>query len=133
MANLETLTLKELRTLAKEKEIKGWWNMKKTELIETLNEEPEIVQIAPEEVEPESDVNTLDEEENVSEAKRKNQKRMIEYDGKTQTLTAWAKELGIRHQTLYNRIVMKGWDIEKAFEKPAKKEVSVDAETVETR
>lgn len=42
---------------------------------------------------------------------------LIEYNGKAQTLTQWAKELNKPAQTLYYRIKMKGWDIEKAFTK----------------
>jgi hypothetical protein len=61
------------------------------------------------------------EDDHDEKPQRKNQKRLIEYNGKTQTLTAWAKELGIRHQTLYNRIVMKGMDVAEAFEKDVKK------------
>lgn len=130
MTNLETMTLKELRTMAKDAEIKNWWTMKKVDLIEVLsNDEPEIVQ---EEVKLEPNINTLNDEKDVSEDEpatmRKNQKRLIEYNGKTQTLNAWAKELGVRHQTLYYRIVMKGWEIDKAFEAPTKKEVTANVE-----
>lgn len=126
MANLETLTLKELRAMAKDAAVKNWWTMKKVDLIDAL------ATTEPEEVKVEPNVNTLNEEKDVPEDEpahvRKNQKRLIAYNGKTQTLNAWAKELGIRHQTLYNRIVMKGWDIEKAFEAPTKKEVTADVE-----
>lgn len=134
MKALESLTLKELRDVARDAGVKGWWNMKKAELLDEISkaEIKVIVAGAPEEEKVEPEVNTLVEpekvEENDSGAKKKNQKRLIEYNGKTQTLTAWAKELGIRHQTLYNRIVMKGWDVAKAFEKPTKKEVLVDVE-----
>lgn len=136
MANLETLTLKELREMAKEKGVKGWWNMKKVELVEVLGNEVESVEaisndepveVEQVEVEPEIVQEETPEEPKVEPVK-KNQKRLIEYNGKTQTLTAWAKELGIRHQTLYNRIVIKGWEIDKAFEAPTKKEVTVSAE-----
>jgi hypothetical protein len=50
-------------------------------------------------------------------AKKSKKSNMIEYNGKTQNLTQWAKELGKPVQTLYYRIKMKGWDIEKAFTK----------------
>lgn len=53
----------------------------------------------------------------VETAKRSKNSNMIEYNGKTQNLTQWAKELGKPVQTLYYRIKMKGWDIEKAFTK----------------
>ena len=50
-------------------------------------------------------------------AKRSKNSNMIEYNGRSQSLTKWAKELGMPVQTLYYRIKMKGWDIEKAFTK----------------
>ena len=41
----------------------------------------------------------------------------IEYNGKSQNICAWAKELGISANTLYGRIYKLGWPIEKAFTK----------------
>ena len=41
---------------------------------------------------------------------------LIEYNGKSQNLCAWAKELGISPNTLYGRIYTMGWSIEKAFQ-----------------
>lgn len=37
------------------------------------------------------------------------------FNGKTQTLTEWSKELGILRKNLYRRIHYKGWTIERAF------------------
>ena len=132
MRNLNELKLTELRETAKDLGVKGWWNMKKTDLIKAIEEaeivpdEPEIVEDIPVKVEEEIVPEVVqDDEEPIH---KKNKKRLIEYKGKTQTLTAWAKELGIRHQTLYNRIVMKGWDVDKAFEAPVKKGVKADVE-----
>lgn len=137
---MENLNVKTLRSMARDLGITGYSDMKKADLIAAIEEcKKDVDVIVPDEPEVEvtdENVNTLVVEENVSEdteePKKHNKKRLIEYNGKTQTLTAWAKELGIRHQTLYNRIVMKGWDVDRAFEKPAKKEVNVNAEEVET-
>lgn len=122
MKKLNEMTVADLRNMAKELNVKGGWNMTKGQLIKAIEE---IAQDVPEVVEAEPNVNTPAKEENAPEANqdksRKNQKRLIEYNGKTQTLTAWAKELGVRHQTLYNRIVMKGMDPAEAFEMPLKK------------
>jgi hypothetical protein len=37
------------------------------------------------------------------------------FNGKTQSLTEWSKELGILRKDLYRRIHYRGWSIEKAF------------------
>ena len=149
MKELKTMKVNEIKSIARAMGIKGWWEMKKAQLIEAIEnhqqteplteDEHELVQMPVTEDGPiseESEVTSEtaevvtneinhENEESVSEVKneahRKNQKRLIEYNGKTQTLTAWAKELGIRHQTLYNRIVMKGMDPIEAFEMPIKK------------
>ena len=154
MKDLKTMKVAEIKAIAKEKNIKGWWDMKKAELITAIeamaelmveetkvNEEPVVEEIevpettseAPEEVEAEDNVDVKVDEEIVSEsaeeAHRKNKKRLIEYNGETKTLTTWAKDLGIRHQTLYNRIVMKGMDPAEAFEMPIKKGKKKEVET----
>lgn len=126
---MENLKTKELKAMARDLGVKGWYDMTKAQLIEEISKIEDVEIIVPDVPEQDVNVNTLNEEENVPEAKsddqehahKKNKKRLIEYKGKTQTLTAWAKELGIRHQTLYNRIVMKDWEIETAFETPLKK------------
>jgi tRNA 2-selenouridine synthase SelU len=41
---------------------------------------------------------------------------LIEYNGKAQNICAWARELGVSANTLYSRIYILGWDVEKAFE-----------------
>ena len=41
--------------------------------------------------------------------------QLIEYNGKTQNICAWAKELGISANTLYGRLYKMHWSIEKAF------------------
>lgn len=39
----------------------------------------------------------------------------IKYHNKTQSLTAWCKELGLKRDTIYARIHSYGWPIQKAF------------------
>lgn len=43
---------------------------------------------------------------------------IVEYKGRRQCLSAWAKELGFYPATLYNRINIYGWTIERALETP---------------
>lgn len=45
----------------------------------------------------------------------------ITYDGRTQCISAWEEELGMRRCTLHVRIVQHGWSIERAFTQPVKK------------
>ena len=101
---LNEKTLKELREMAKALKIKGWWEMKKTDLVEeiemTLKPVAEVI--------------------NEAEPKKKN-KREYTYNDKTQNLSKWAKELNMPVQTLYNRLVMKNWPVEKAFTEPVKR------------
>lgn len=49
--------------------------------------------------------------------------RKITFNGKTQTITQWAKETGINENTLYARIVRFNWTLEKALTSPAKSKV----------
>ena len=45
----------------------------------------------------------------------------IQYKGKTQALTEWADELGIKASVLYARIVKMKWSVERAFTQPVKR------------
>ena len=53
-------------------------------------------------------------EEKTASAKPK-RGQLIEYNGKSQNICAWAKELGISANTLYGRLYRLNWPIEKAF------------------
>lgn len=46
---------------------------------------------------------------------------LIEYEGRTQSLSQWARELDVPMRSLYNRIRVLGWDTERAFTKPYRK------------
>lgn len=39
----------------------------------------------------------------------------VEYRNENKTLKQWAKEVGIKYPTLYYRIVLNGWPVERAF------------------
>lgn len=43
---------------------------------------------------------------------------MVEYQGRTQSIADWARELGVKYYSLRSRIVVHGWSIEKAFTTP---------------
>lgn len=59
------------------------------------------------------------------------QRKQIEYNGKSQHICAWARELGINANTLYNRIYKMGWSIEKAFETPSTRTKTDDGKQIE--
>ena len=126
---MKDMKINELKAFARELNIKGWWDMKKAELIEAIEKVQEAQKDASEDVEEVVDVNTNETEENTPEVKnelpeaepKKKNKREYTYDGKTQNLSKWAKDLQMPVQTLYNRLVMKNWPVEKAFTEPTKK------------
>ena len=47
--------------------------------------------------------------------------KLIEWNGKSQNLGAWARELEITRQTLYARLYIQNWEVEKAFTTPGRK------------
>lgn len=58
----------------------------------------------------------------VSMDKQANNKRnshMLTFQGKTQTISEWAKEIGVGATTLLSRIDKRGWSVEKALTTPA--------------
>ena len=42
--------------------------------------------------------------------------RVLEYRGQKQTMTQWAEEFGLKPQTVWARLVTRGWSVEKALE-----------------
>jgi hypothetical protein len=43
--------------------------------------------------------------------------RLVEFDGKSQTIAQWADELGMNYRTLNNRL-NRGWPVERALTEP---------------
>lgn len=46
---------------------------------------------------------------------------MVEYRGETKTLADWSEEVGVCRATLYQRIFVRGWPVEKAMTEPPMK------------
>lgn len=151
--NIENMTSKELKAMAKELKVKNWWNLKKAELITAI----QSIQNDTEDAEETTNEESIVEEENVSEdytivtknsnggvtviaechheditqnvqddseetekPAKKSRGKMIEYNGESKNLNQWAKELGMSGQTLFARIYISGWTVEKAFTTPTK-------------
>lgn len=194
MKNLNEMTAKELKELAKELKVKNWWSLGKAALIEEIekiqNESDEdkaareeelrkedelfehysknwtkygpkndwtsfyknfkagkitlIEELSPvEEKQPETDSSASEEaiEETIEEfagqdsleeqerdekqtkeqPKKRGKGKLIEFDGRAMNLNEWAKELGMTRQTLYARLYIQNWDVEKAFTTPGRK------------
>lgn len=126
MENMNTVELKEI---ARDLKVKNWWNLKKAELIAAIeaaqNEDiVQDVQNQPESAEElvvEEVIAEEEDESEITEEKPKRKQDLVEYNGKTQNLSQWAKELGIPGQTLYARLRISNWPVEKAFTTPTKK------------
>lgn len=169
--NMEKKSTKELKVIAKELRVKGWWDMKKADLIKAIEEKQ---QMTPEEQQAEAEQKALEykamaaydkawykyterydpiqfiedfrsgkikidfedekpeakedqkpepevKEETPAEQPKPKRGALIEYDGRSQNICAWGKELGISPNTLYGRIYKMGWTVERAFTTPGKK------------
>jgi len=44
--------------------------------------------------------------------------RKIEYNGKTQSIGAWAREYQLSHGVLWNRLMSLGWEMKRALNEP---------------
>lgn len=192
MANLNEMTSKELKELAKELKVKSWWSLGKAALIEEIekiqnaseeetaerneqlakedklfehysknwtkygpknnwtdflkkynagkieliedifaesseqvNEEPveSIEEMVGQDTieEQERDEKSFEAEKPKEKKSRGAKGKQIEFNGKSMNLNDWAKELGMTRQTLYARLYIQNWDVEKAFTTPGRK------------
>lgn len=125
MTNLNEMKVKELKEMAKQLGVKDWWNLKKEDLI------TEIAFAIADKEDAQNDEEVKDEEVIVEDEKtsqnepetteKKPRGKMIEYNGKSQTLNKWADELGFTPQTLYARLYISNWPVEKAFGTPSRR------------
>lgn len=53
--------------------------------------------------------------DNDTQANNKRNCHLITYNGKTQTISQWAKELNINYATLYARLIVLKWSVEKTL------------------
>lgn len=54
----------------------------------------------------------------IEQANNRRDTPMIEYQGRTQSIADWARELGVKYWSLRNRIINLAWPVEKAFTTP---------------
>jgi len=55
---------------------------------------------------------------NIQQGEHKRSNVYVTYKGKTQHLSAWARELSIKVTTLHMRIFTRGWSVQKSFSTP---------------
>lgn len=140
--NIENMTSKELKATAKELKVKNWWNLKKAELIAAIQSIQNDTEDVEENVSEDYTIvtknsnggvtviaechheditqNAQDDSEETEKPAKKSRGKMIEYNGESKNLNQWAKELGMSGQTLFARIYISGWTVEKAFTTPTK-------------
>lgn len=58
------------------------------------------------------------------QARNKRETINVEYQGEKKTLIEWCEELCLEYDTMHDRIITRGWDIEKAFTTPSQQENS---------
>lgn len=125
MMNLNEMSSKQLKALGKEHRVKDWWNLNKAALISALSEilveedaceqEPEVVEVEEAAAEPETTEETA-----VEELPKKPNLHLgaLTFEGKTQSIRAWAEELEMPWPTLYDRVNRNGWTVEEALTTP---------------
>ena len=132
MLDLTKYILKDLKDAAKLVNIKGFSTMKKAALVEALGAEME----ANEEIAAtvETRLNELDGERPVKNTLHPSLGiTELTYNGKTQSIKAWADEVGLARPALYDRINRHGWSVEEALTIPngeRRKKVVKDADQV---
>lgn len=136
MTDLRNMKVDELKDIAREYAIIGAWKMTKDRLIEAilnaaaLNKEDDKYFDSAAQNEPEAADEEVIEEESQDEpesAEKKPKGKMIEYNGKSQNLNQWAKELGMPGQTLFARLYISNWPVEKAFTTPTRRKNKEEA------
>lgn len=120
MMNLNELTRAGLKKIGKEIKIKGFSTMKKDDLMaaisEAIEENEEVaatVEALVEQIAAETPVKVK------STATPSLGIKELTFNGKTQSITAWAKEVGLQRPALYDRINRHGWSVEEALTIPA--------------
>lgn len=117
MITISSVKLPDLKRIGKQINLKGFSTMKKDDLIDAIeaemenNEEvTEIVTDLLEEIEANAPVKNIAHPSlGITE---------LTFNGKTQSIAAWADEVGLARPALYDRINRHGWSVEEALTIP---------------
>ena len=120
MLNLNNIGRKGLLRIAKELKLKGLSTAKKDDLMEAISdaidENEDLVPVVEElvaRIEAEAPAKVK------SSATPSLGIKELTFNGKTQSITAWAAEVGLQRPALYDRINRHGWSVEDALTIPA--------------
>jgi hypothetical protein len=120
MLNLNELGRSGLKRIAKEIKVKGFSTMKKDALMEAIGtaieEDDEVlatVEVMAEQIAAETPVKVK------TSATPSLGIKELTFNGKTQSITKWAEEVGLQRPALYDRINRHGWSVEEALTIPA--------------
>lgn len=116
MLNLNDVNLKDLKSIAKEIKIKGSSTMRKPDLMAAIADAMEDEAVA---ASVEALVAKIEPSENKGTVKPSLRIRELTFNGKTQSIAAWADEIGLQRPALYDRINRQGWSVEEALTIPA--------------
>ena len=114
--NLNDITLKELRKIGKELKVKGFSTMRKPGMMAAISDAMEDEEVAETvetmiaQIEPTIPRGQVKPSAGVKE---------VTFEGRTQSIAAWADELGLKRPALYDRINRQGWSVEEALTIPA--------------
>lgn len=124
MLDLRNMKVDELKEIAREYSIDGIWKKTKdaliTDILNMAEKYGHTDKYFDSAASGESDETTVEETESET-TEKKPRGKLIEYNGKSQTLGKWAEELGFTPQTLYARLYLSNWPVDKAFETPSKR------------
>lgn len=115
MLNMNDIKLKDLKEIAKELKIKGVATMNKDAVMSELAEMMEDEKVA---MTVEKLIARIETPRVKGSVKSSLGLRQITFNGKTQSISAWAKEIGISRAALYDRINRHGWTVEEALKIP---------------
>lgn len=119
MLNLNELSRSGLKRIAKEIKVKGFSTMKKDALMgaisDAIEENDELlitVEAMAEQIVAETPVKVK------TTANPSLGIKELTFNGKTQSITKWAEEVGLKRPALYDRVNRHGWSIEEALTIP---------------
>lgn len=117
MLNMNDINLADLKKIGKELKIKGFSTMRKPEMMAAIADamEDETVAATVENLVAQIEPTTKER----GTVKPSSGIKELTFNGKTQSINAWADEIGLKRPALYDRINRQHWTTEEALTIPA--------------